>query len=74
MIDVSMSSDWDFVVALSATGGVIALAILAYALLVYRRERAHVQQAARDAGAPAPAASREPVFFKRYVPPSEPPA
>jgi hypothetical protein len=71
VIDVSMSSDWDFVVALSATGGVIALAILAYALLVYRRERADDRKAARDADAPVSAASREPVFFKRYLPPSE---
>ena len=71
MIDVSMTSDWDFVVALSATGGVIALAILAYALLVYRRERASDPHAARDAEAPASDARREPVFFKRYVPPVE---
>ena len=71
MIDVSLNTDWDFVVALSATAGVIAIAILGYALMVHRRARAREGQAARDARTPASEADHEAIFFKRYVPPDE---
>ena len=71
MIDVGLESDWDFLVAISATAAVIAMVILGYALVAYIRERAHRRQAAREAEAARPAGDGEPVYFRRYVPPGE---
>ena len=71
MIDVDMASDWDFLVALSATTAVIAVAVLGYALVAHVRERAHRRQVAREAEESRPTADGEPVFFRRYMPPGE---
>ena len=61
-----MGSDWDFLAALSATAGVIALAVLAYVLLAYRRGRAQRRLAALEE-APPSESDPKPVFFKRYT-------
>jgi len=70
MMGAAAVSDGDFYVALGVIGLAVAVAILVYMVVVYRRLRVAEERAVREERETAleEAEEHRPVFFRRYVP------